>query len=98
MSSLKNRAQLFFYSQQEIKERRKRPKKILDEQTLNNLTKKFNNKFHSTIENEKEAPGRTLTERLGELITTKSVSSANSGYSRHPSAGPNAYTDTRLQG
>ena len=98
MSSLRDSNGLFFFSQNEMQDRRKRPKRVFDEQAYNNLTKKFNNKFQSTGEDK----SRTLTERLGELVTTsnKSVSSANSYASnnRRTSMGPNAFTDTRLQG
>ena len=96
---------ILFFHQKEVGEKRKRVKKVLEEQVLNNLLKKFNNKFPSTQETQEST--RTLTDRLGELVSTASkprVSSAASNQgqvsNRKPSAGssPNNFTDTRLQG
>lgn len=112
MSSLAHQKheEAFFYNQKTLNEgRQKRKKKIIDDKTLANLLKKFNNKFPPTAQTKDgEETSRTLQDRLGELITT-SKSRVNSAAShttatsnRKPASStngnPNAFTDTRLQG
>lgn len=97
----KNLHDLFFFSQKEVNERRKRPKKQFDEKTLNNLLKKFNNRFPESQEN--YVPEKSLSDRLGDLITNKSrqssaVSQSSVTSRRQSTQNPNAFTDTRLQG
>ncbi len=112
-SNSKKRSDLFFYCQKETSTHRKRVKKVLDEATLSNLFKKFNNKFPTSINADNIEPERTLSDRLGDLITTsKSRISSTSSNRRssvttekrkqstkdEPPQNPNAFTDTRLQG
>lgn len=99
----RNYSELFFFTQKEVHEKKKRVKKNLDEQTLNNLLKKFNNKF--PLAGETVEPGEseiTLTARLEKILPTKPQlnNRTESAMSRIPSARSNAntFTDTRLQG
>lgn len=99
----RNYSELFFFAQKEVHEKKKRVKKNLDEQTLNNLLKKFNNKF--PLAEETVEPGeseKTLTARLEKILPTKPRlnNKTESVMSRIPSARSNAntFTDTRLQG
>lgn len=104
----RNCDELFFFIQKDVHEKKKRVKKNLDEQTLNNLLKKFNNKFPLMVEDSAD-PGdseKSLTTRLEEILPTKpsrlnsSLRKTESVMSRIPSAqsNQNSFTDVRLQG
>ncbi len=101
------------FCQKETSKQRKRVKRVLDEATLSNLFKKFDKNFPTSLDVGDIEPERTLSDRLGDLITT-SKSRASSTLSNRrtsvatdklkqsvkdePTQDPNAYTDTRLQG
>ena len=55
----RNNTELFFFAQKEVGEKRRRAKKDLDEQTLNNLLRKFNNKFPSVEEQQQAVCDKT---------------------------------------
>lgn len=112
-SSDKRRSDLFFYYQKETSKQRKRVKRVLDEATLSNLFKKFDKNFPTSLDVGYIEPERTLSDRLGDLITTSKSRTSSTLSNRRtsvttdklkqpakdePAQDLNAYTDTRLQG
>lgn len=98
---------LFFFSQLDPRKKQPRQKKQLDEQTLNNLSKRINSKFQVSDAEQQFGFKRSLTDRLADLYTTNSGPGTTSNGSANSSASgsrsstisysPQAFTDTRLQ-
>ncbi len=98
---------LFFFNQLDPRKKQPRQKKQLDEQTLNNLSKRISSKFQVSDAEQQFGFKRSLTDRLADLYTTNSGPGTNSNGSPNSSASgsrtstasysPQAFTDTRLQ-